>query len=243
MGRFTPFRFDRDFDLLLAQAAEPDAAPPPPARYGEEDLVAARAEGYAAGHQAGHGEAMAAIGERSDACLAALAGALADIARSLGEDEAEMTRQASMLALALCRKVLPDAYRAAAGAAVCELVEALLPRLSREPLLTVRVPPPLAGDIEAHLAAIVRRHAFPGRLAVVADASLDGGDCRIAWQRGGLIRDWTLLWREIDALMADATGLAVTAPAAALPGDQGAPAVRPALNPPFPLDKRDLHDA
>ena len=41
------------------------------------------------------------------------------------------------------------------------------------------------------------------RLTILGDPAIQEGDCRIDWPGGGVIRDDTLLWREIDALLSE----------------------------------------
>jgi hypothetical protein len=47
----------------------------------------------------------------------------------------------------------------------------------------------------------------------MGDPAVAEGDCRIEWSGGGIIRDQTALWREIDTLMAESVGSVAPPPA------------------------------
>lgn len=204
-----PFRFERDFGLPFADDDDAATLPPspPPPMFTEDDLHLARTEAYADGVDAGRREALAATAERTAAVLGRLADTLAGLGSELVPDPTRTTRDVGAVAMAVCRRLLPEAYRAAAVTAVGELVSLVLPRVALVPQLRLWVAPAIEAEISRSIAALPARLAFAGELTVAADQALAPGDCRIDWARGGVIRDLDQLWREVDRVMAETTGL------------------------------------
>jgi flagellar assembly protein FliH len=246
-----PFRFDRDFGappvgLVMADAppAEPAAGP------SEADVAAAHAEGYAAGREAALADAAAAEAAQAAQAAQALDRIAASLVRleaeRVGEDD-RILCQAAAIGAALCRKLLPAAYRRTAEAAVAELVAGILPRVSREPRLRVHLAPALVAGIGAPLADIKDRAAFAGAIEVVAAPDLAPGDCRIGWSQGGVERDATALWRDVEALLTDVAGLIPPDPSdcAPVPGVPGQPpaVTGPAEAPTETIEQRGTGDA
>ncbi|CBS89481.1 FliH/SctL family protein [Azospirillum lipoferum] len=220
-----------DDDLLpedeFAPPPEPEEPPPPPApTFGEEELAAARAQGYAEGLAAGKSEGTAAgygkgftdgmasgqnTGyERGKAEVEAtvnnrIANALAQIAdgvsRLLAEREAgnaARTEQPVHLALAIVRKLLPEWARRGGMAEVEAMVRTCLTDLIDEPRLVIRVAEDTMGLVRDHLDEAVGSRGFGAKLMVVGDPSIAPGGCRIEWAEGGMERDTAQLLAEIE---------------------------------------------
>lgn len=220
-----------DDDLLpedeFAPQPEPEEPPPPPApTFGEEELAAARAQGYTEGLAAGKSEGTAAgygkgftdgmasgqnTGyERGKAEVEAtvnnrIANALAQIAdgvsRLLAEREAgnaARTEQPVHLALAIVRKLLPEWARRGGMAEVEAMVRTCLTDLIDEPRLVIRVAEDTMGLVRDHLDEAVGSRGFGAKLMVVGDPSIAPGGCRIEWAEGGMERDTAQLLAEIE---------------------------------------------
>ncbi|MFP5517813.1 MAG: FliH/SctL family protein [Alphaproteobacteria bacterium] len=220
-----------DDDLLpedeFALPPEPEEPPPPPApTFGEEELAAARAQGYAEGLAAGKSEGTAAgygkgftdgmasgqnTGyERGKAEVEAtvnnrIANALAQIAdgvsRLLAEHEAGnamRSEQPVHLTLAIVRKLLPEWARRGGMAEVEAMVRTCLTDLIDEPRLVIRVAEDTMGLVRDHLDQTVGARGFGAKLMVIGDPSIAPGGCRIEWAEGGMERDTAQLLAEIE---------------------------------------------
>lgn len=213
-------------DFALPPEPEPEPALPPAPTFGEEELAAARAQGYEEGLAAGKSEGTAAgygkgftdgmaagqnTGyERGKAEVEAtvnnrIAGALSQIAdgvsRLLAEREAGnamRSEQPVHLALAIVRKLLPEWARRGGMAEVEAMVRTCLTDLIDEPRLVIRVAEDTMGLVRDHLDQTVGSRGFGAKLMVIGDPSIAPGGCRIEWAEGGMERDTAQLLAEIE---------------------------------------------
>ena len=134
--------------------------------------------------------------------------ALSQIAHALQRSAQDATDAAQRSAEAL-GGVLVDAMRAAfpslearfGPAEVVVLVRALLPGLSREPAVRIRVAPHVAAAIAAECAALPDPER--ARLTVEPDAALGEADLHISWHDGAALRDGAEIRRAVlEALLA-----------------------------------------
>jgi flagellar assembly protein FliH len=209
------YLFDTSFDAP-PRAPEPEPVleeifteplPPPPPTFSESELVAARAqaraEGLADGLKRGRAEAEADYENGVGRVLLSLSAQVVDL---LTEQAAriEQNRQMAMeIALTLARKLLPD-YASRFGfseieAVVCKVMDSL----HHEPRLVVRVAEAQLDAVTARVQQEAGRRGFDGKLVFLADAALGPADCRVEWAEGGIERDMTRIWNEIDRLVAD----------------------------------------
>lgn len=167
-----------DFDAPPPAPPEPAPAPAPPAPDPLPGLLAeARAAGRAEGREAGRAEAMASIDAAAAVALREAASALAlagEEARNVAQQVADAVARAAFAAVLAA---LPSLAGRVAEAEVLRFVESLLPSLTAEPGVVLRVAPDLAAPIAAHFAR-------EPRIEVLAEAGLPRGDVKAAW-RGG----------------------------------------------------------
>lgn len=205
---------------------EPEPEVPPPPTFSEEELAAARSEGYAEGERAGQGAGygrgfaeglnagktegietgrtqMAASSE------ARLANALERIANGVGQLLADRQATNAMrqdqpvhIALAIVRKLMPELARRGGLDEIEGLVRSCLTELLDEPRLVVRVAPDIVEAVRERMDALGAQSGFGARMMVIAEAGLEPGDCRIEWAEGGVERDTRRLMADIEHCMA-----------------------------------------
>ena len=105
---------------------------------------------------------------------------------------------AATLALTAARRLAPALIAREPLAEVSALIEACLAPLRDVPHLVVRLTDTLAEPVSEHVAALVERQGFAGRLVVLGDPEIAPGDCRIEWADGGLTRERAAIEAEID---------------------------------------------
>lgn len=224
----TPFRparalggsrvlFVEDFDA----PPEGDVAvipPPPPSEiaavplFSVADLEAARADAWAAGREAGReaglAEAAAAESAALRVALGGIAAQMVEVSRS-GVEKVEQAAEAiARLLLDVLMVALPATCARYGEAEVRAIMRVVVPPLTQEQAITVRVPPPLAAAVEAEIREFDPELAE--KLRVVPTEKLAGSDVRISWEDGFAIRDTRDLWRQIREVLASA-GLTVDA--------------------------------
>jgi flagellar assembly protein FliH len=143
----------------------------------DDDLVAARAEGFAQGQA----EANASLEHASAESLRAIAslmqmmlGRLSDEAQSLRVDAAEV-------AIAAAKTVATTALDAFGEEAILDIVNNAVAQLREAPRLVVKVSPELAATIEERLTQCAREAGFNGEIVVRPDPEARTGDCTLDW--------------------------------------------------------------
>lgn len=235
------FTFDESFDVdapaqpALAYAYEQDLPPepepepepdiPPPPTFSQEELDAARQQGFiegeSAGRAAGYGQGFAdgrnaGIAEGDAAGRAAvandanvrLANALDRIAAGVGNliagrDALNAARrdQPVHIALAIVRKLFPELSRRGGAMEVEGMVRTCLTELMDEPRLVVRCAEDIVGPVRERLEA-VSGGSFGAKLMVLGEPGMAPGDCRIEWAEGGAERSTAALMAEVEACAA-----------------------------------------
>ena len=185
---------------------EPAPPPPPPApTFSEAELKAAtdkaRAEGQKAGETKGRNAAMAEIEQRVAITLQGIADDVVQLQSQFAADRQAILGDASLLALAILKKMLPELSRRGGLAEVeAQLARCLLEQ-RREPRLVARVSPEFAPLLEPRIAALSATAGFEGRLQVTADDRLGPTDCAVEWADGGMERHAEEIWAEVSGAL------------------------------------------
>jgi flagellar assembly protein FliH len=229
MSSVRKFQFDESFDTdqpgRRRKAPEPQPEPeepPPPPTYGEAELEAARAEGYAkgeaagrtAGHELGFAEGIAhgvregfkrgiaeAEGQVQTRLAAAMAGVSDGIERLLREREQEIAVRSDQpvhIALAIVRRMMPELNRRHGMDEVEGVIRDLLAEMPDEPRLSVRTTPELVEPMREKLNEMAQARGFEAKVIITEDPEMGPGDCTIEWAEGGAERNTSGFIDEID---------------------------------------------
>lgn len=211
------FTFAQRFDLPEEAVPEPRAAErEEAARRRQEELDAARQEGFAAGHAAGLEQARAEIGAAIAACLDRVSSQLAEIGRSEEATGHLLTRQSIEIARAVAVQLASRLMEVQPQVEVEALVADCLAQLRSEPQVVVALSPPLAEVLQERLQEVALGAGFGGRLVVQADPHLDPADARLTWSQGSAVRSRQEVLQEIEnAVQRYLHGHGLVAPGAA----------------------------
>ncbi len=147
------------------------------------ELEAARAEA----RQAGRTEAEHGLTASRNRLLALLADGMSEArsgAYAAAEAGAEGVARTMLGALATC---LPQLCKQHGAAELRALVRILLPALSEEPRITIRVNPHMLPVIQAEIATLDVEIAE--RVHVLPTDAVEPGDARVTWADGSAVRD------------------------------------------------------
>lgn len=203
----TPSKFTFDLDLGVADARSRVLTETRIAEMKKE----ARAEGYAQG---------LAEGERSTVAKAAKD--LTTAAQQLGQHLARLTQEsvterkthqgeAVELAAIIGRKLAGQMVDRLPAEELNRLVTDCLSSIEEAPHLVIRCNPQLGDAIKEVAEAQMATSGFSGKLIVMGEPDIPLGDGRIEWVEGGIARDTSALFDEIDANISqflDALGVA-----------------------------------
>lgn len=208
------FMFDNDFSLAAikpVKKTDPDPAPPPveeeeeeippPPTFSEEDIADARKEGYIEGRNAALEDAQSALENRLSAALEAVAAKFDAVFETQRHANEETLGDAIAVACVLVRKLFPTYIKAHGLAEIEALANETVMHVFEEPRIVLHVHEDIKPALENHLIKFAAEKGFEGRIIVVGDPAMAYGDCRIEWEHGGLSRDLSALWGEIEAIV------------------------------------------
>jgi flagellar assembly protein FliH len=192
--------FSEDFDapkVTPPPPVEPEPAEPPELvpYFTEQELEAARREGYAAGVA----DLRAATLEAHEAAiaqsLATIVASLAD-AQSAAERIAESAAEgvASVL-FRILSTILPALCVRHGTAEIEAVMRRVLPQLKSEPNIVVQINPENAETLRSRMVGF--DPTLMERVTFQPIEAIEPGDVRLSWQDGEAVRDAAALWREI----------------------------------------------
>jgi flagellar assembly protein FliH len=146
----------------------------------DEDVAAARAEGFAQGQAQTNGE----IDRSASESLRAIAGMMQMMLGRLSQEAQSLRVDAADVAVAAARVVAGSALDAFGEEAIADIVATATAQLRQTPRLVVRVAPNLVESIEQRLISCAREAGFSGEIAVRGDEAAASGDCALDWGDG-----------------------------------------------------------
>lgn len=200
MGTAKKYLFDVSFDQVAEKLA-PEAAPAEET-FTRGALDQARQAGYAEGHAAGLAEAAEATTSTAARALDAITKALPAFLATGDAHAREIERQAVAALRTVVAKALP-AYAAREPLAEIEaLLNKCLAEAIDEPRIVLRVANAVYEPLREQVDAMAAGSGFGGRIVLLADDALSGGDARIEWADGGAERRLAEQINEIDLALA-----------------------------------------
>jgi flagellar assembly protein FliH len=196
MGAPAKFLFDLDFSV-------PDKARERAASTAEiaEQIAAAEARGHRAGLEAGQREAKADSDRRAALALEAIGTAIRTIATGFSGIEGRMESEAVNVAVSVARKLCSELVAREPLAEVAALVSDCFRHLVSTPHLVVRINDQLYDAARERIEAIAKQSGFQGRLVILAEPDIAGGDCRIEWADGGVVLERAAIETKINELV------------------------------------------
>lgn len=189
--------FDQDPEAEAEIEDEEELVPPPPT-FSEEELAAARSQGFVEGREAGIAEATSGLDQRTSDLLSLVVAKVDELGSAQQRWMHEREERMLSLACTIARKVVPQVARRHAQAAVEDVIRDCLPKLREEPRIVIRIHESLLDAMRKRVDDIAIRSGFPGDVILVADDQLGESDCKIEWSDGGAERTVDEIWAEID---------------------------------------------
>ncbi len=196
------FLFDVSFDeeeLALAEAevaaklAEQEAELADPEEYvptfTEDQLNAARHDGYEAGREAGGQEAGDAIENKLNDALIMIGTQLDELFKRQAVDTATTFTDAVNIAVAIARKCFPHLNDTHGFPEIERMVREVLTEVLEEPRVIIHIDPTLKHALDARIKTITNASNFQGQVIILEAEDMASGDCRISWSSGTAERD------------------------------------------------------
>ena len=195
--KITKYLFDTEFlpDMAHLEGENSVGWDVPPTR---EEVEAARAESFSAGHAAGRAEAEAESLRIQAHVLRQFAEQFVALKQSQEAILRESTKDAVAIALAVGRKLAETLVAAHPLVEIESLLAHCLSRLMGEARIVLRTHDSLLDALQERIDEVTRRSGFDGHIILLGDETIALGDCRIEWADGGGERDMSKLAGDIE---------------------------------------------
>ncbi|MEW6768977.1 MAG: FliH/SctL family protein [Pseudomonadota bacterium] len=196
MGAPAKFLFDTDF-------AAPASAKERAATSAEiaQQVADAEVRGYREGFEAAQREARIESDRRSALALEEIGIGINGIAGRFSGIEGRMETEAIEVAMAVARKLCSELMAAEPLTEIVALVQDCFRHLTSTPHIVVRINDDLYDTARQSIEQLAKRSGFEGRLVILAEPQISGGDCKIEWADGGVTLDRTSIDSKIDELV------------------------------------------
>lgn len=179
--------------------------------FSEEQVEAARAEGYAEGKTEGTRLAVQSREQLTANTLRAISESFTMMFAAEYDREKIYEQEALRLTLETLRKLFPVLNARFGQDEISAVILSVLQSGSRKAVITIEVSPDDAQSIEDLLAGHWTDKETAPRYRVLAQKDLNPGQCRLSWEDGGAVRDAEALADKIARSLGDLLG--VSAPA------------------------------
>lgn len=123
------------------------------------------------------------------------------IASGIGGVETRMETEAVEVAIAAARKLCGELIAAEPLAEITALVGECFRHLVATPHLVVRINDAVYEAARERIELLAKQSGFAGRLVLLADPEIAGGDCKIEWADGGVVLERATVEAKIDELV------------------------------------------
>lgn len=191
--------FESDEAYAEESAAHKEAQETP--TFSQEDLDAARGEGFAAGREEGLQEATETAEHHMTTALGAIKEKLEEVLGIQLEANAHALKASTTLAIAITRKMYPYLEKRFGLDEIEHLVESTLARLMDEPRVFVRVNMAMYEILSPKLDTISTSLGYEGQIVLIPDDAMAMGECQLGWIDGTARRDPVSMWEEISEIV------------------------------------------
>lgn len=189
------FMFDQSFDDDADVHRSPERRP---VLVSPDQLDALKKEAYDSGMEAGRKAGKEEQLSQQNGILAKIDQSLNGLVKGLAAIAREQEDQTRRLSIAIAKKILPHFTEQNGTQEIEALVGETLREMAREPRLVVRVAEPQFDALNEKIQALATAKAFSGKVVILADSAVAGGDCRIEWADGGIERNTEATLKTIE---------------------------------------------
>jgi flagellar assembly protein FliH len=188
------FLFDTDFAAPVRERAAT------PAEVAQK-IADAEARAYRNGYDTALREARVESDRRSAQALQEIGAAIKGIAARFSSIESRMETEAVDVAVAVARKLATELIAREPLGEVTALVADCFAQLVSTPHIVVRINDALYEAAHTSIEALAKQSGFAGRLIILAEPSIQTGDCRIEWADGGVVLERAAIEAKINELV------------------------------------------
>jgi len=232
------FMFDRSFDLPdipveeeVIEESEPEEPEIVIPTFSEEEVNAARDEGFAQGRDQGIREASEATERLISETTQAIDVQLAQLFDQQRDANTKIFQEAINTGVAVAKKCFPHLNAKSGISEIEHIIGEILGQILEEPRVVINIHADLKTPLGERMQTITENAHYDGRIVIREDAKIAPGDCHIEWSNGGAERNMSELWQQIDQIVAsnlagekdDKEGASSSDLALDTPSDEGRP--------------------
>ncbi len=191
------FTFDVSFDHLGTPSARSLAE----RRFTRNEMEATRQAALAEGHAAGLAEAATSAQSLTADSLAKIAGSLAALFEAQDATALDTERRALGAMQTIITKLIPGIAAKDPLAEVEAFTTQCLHEAIDEPRVVLRVAEEIYEPLRERLDTLANAAGYAGRIVLLADDAITGGDARVEWADGGAERNLAGQCTELNALL------------------------------------------
>jgi flagellar assembly protein FliH len=195
------------FDLRRFDEPEVEEVEDLPPTFSEEELAAARAQGYEEGKIEGHRLAVASREQLTANTLRSISESFTLLFVAEDDREKEYEEESVRLTQQILKKLFPVLNARFGHDEVQNVVLKVLQSRGKQSTITIEVSPEDAPGIEETLASNWSDPEAAPRYRVLASADIRPGQCRLGWEDGGAVRDASALAARINQALCDLLGV------------------------------------
>ena len=167
----------------------------------EEQVEAARHEGFDRGRDEGIREAADAIETKINDTLGMIGNEFTELFRRQTVGNAETFSDAVNIAVAISRKCFPHFTEHHGLAEVIHMVGDVLKEVLEEPRVIIHVNPTMKEPLSERIGPVAKEANFEGQVLIIDNEEIASGDCRITWSSGSAERDMDSVWARLDQIV------------------------------------------
>ncbi len=191
--------FESDEAYATESAVETGAQDAP--TFSQEDLDAARGEGFSAGREEGLQKATETAEQHTATAMNIIKERLEEVLGTQLEANAHSLKASTTLAIAITRKMYPYLEERFGLDEIQHLVESTLTRLMDEPRVFVRVNMEMYEILSPRLDVVSTSLGYEGQIVLIPDDAMEMGACQVGWIDGTARRDLVSMWEDIDEIV------------------------------------------
>tara|TARA_B100000214_G_scaffold339799_1_gene285846 strand:+ start:437 stop:1252 length:816 start_codon:yes stop_codon:yes gene_type:complete len=178
-----------------------DESDPEAASFSEEQLLAARQEGFEAGKEEGVQETLSGVENNMCQILDKIALGISGVVKDQNAFNDKATNDTLELTLSICRKLFPVLSEEGKLNEVSSMTEAVVSQILTQPKISVFVNSNIVASLKEKIDPFLAERGYEGIASISEDPSLPISGCRIQWKDGEALRNPESGLRDIEQIV------------------------------------------
>ena len=208
-------------NIEIEEEYEPEIEAP---TFSEDQVDAARQEGFDKGREEGIREAADAIETKINDTLGMIGAQFTELFHRQTVGNAETFSDAVNIAVAISRKCFPHFTEIHGLEEVVRMVSHVLTEVLEEPRVIIHISPEMKIALNDRLEPVAKDANFEGQIILLESEDIASGDCRITWSSGSAERDMDSVWSRLDEIIEQNLNAVKDEAGSYVPGADGAQA-------------------